>query len=170
MPVYLVVDAGDEHALRAEARRQLGRFRRLCGADPTHLDSHQHVHRDEPCATVLHDLGAELAIPVRERSPGIRYRGDFYGQSGDGYPLPDAITTAALISIIESLDDGVTELGCHPAQDRSVESDYGVERVLELQSLCDPLVRRVLQGAGVTLLSFAQLRDRPGSGSRSNAG
>src|SRR5439155_23833442 len=43
--VYEVVDTADPVAVRAEIANQLQRFRWLTGHDPTHLDSHQHVHR-----------------------------------------------------------------------------------------------------------------------------
>ncbi|TMB90762.1 MAG: ChbG/HpnK family deacetylase, partial [Chloroflexi bacterium] len=124
-PRYRVVDAGDAAAVRAEARRQLERFRALCNADPTHIDSHQHVHREEPCATVVRELGAELGVPVREATAGVTYRGDFYGQTGRGDPLPAAITVAALIRIVDTLPDGITELGCHPAVAGDIDSVYG---------------------------------------------
>jgi predicted glycoside hydrolase/deacetylase ChbG (UPF0249 family) len=45
---YLRVQLDDEGAVRTETARQLAAFRRLVGCDPTHLDSHQHVHREEP--------------------------------------------------------------------------------------------------------------------------
>jgi predicted glycoside hydrolase/deacetylase ChbG (UPF0249 family) len=156
--LYQVVDTHDERAVRAEARRQVELFRSLYGADPTHLDSHQHVHREEPCATVLRELGAELAIPVRDGSPRVRYRGDFYGQSGGGDPLPEAITSAALIGVIESIDEGITELGCHPAHDENVVSVYGFERAVELRALCDPSVRQAVRDRRIDLVSFAQVR------------
>src|SRR5215831_10941523 len=47
-PVYEVVPATDKQALADELARQLDAFRRLMGRDPDHLDSHQHVHRNEP--------------------------------------------------------------------------------------------------------------------------
>src|SRR5687767_8712154 len=47
-PVYQVVDVGDAAAVWAEVRRQLATFQDMVGRDPTHLDSHQHVHLREP--------------------------------------------------------------------------------------------------------------------------
>src|SRR4051794_21157272 len=44
-PVYEVVDSDNPGAVAAEVGRQLAAFRSLVGRDPTHLDSHQHVHR-----------------------------------------------------------------------------------------------------------------------------
>jgi chitin disaccharide deacetylase len=36
-------------------------FRRLVGKVPTHIDSHQHVHRREPVRAVLIALARKLA-------------------------------------------------------------------------------------------------------------
>src|SRR5438105_15542053 len=46
--LYFVVPTDDAAAVRAEVAGQLADFNRLTGTDPTHLDSHQHVHREEP--------------------------------------------------------------------------------------------------------------------------
>src|SRR5215470_10973875 len=43
--IYLWVDPNDSSAVEREARMQLERYRDLLGHDPTHLDSHQHIHR-----------------------------------------------------------------------------------------------------------------------------
>src|SRR5438067_10605572 len=64
--------------------RQLERFRELLGRDPTHLDSHQHVHREEPVRSLAVELALELGVPLREAVGGIRYWGAFYGASGKG--------------------------------------------------------------------------------------
>ena len=91
----------------------LAAFRQLAGGDPTHLDSHQHVHLREPLRSVLIELAAELAVPLRHNDPRIRYNGDFYGQTGEGRLLPEAISVEALIDIFAALPSGATELACH---------------------------------------------------------
>ena len=42
---YEVVPHDDPAAVAREVARQLGEFRRLMQREPTHLDSHQHIHR-----------------------------------------------------------------------------------------------------------------------------
>lgn len=155
-PQYLVVSTDDERAVRSEVERQVEAFRALAGSYPTHLDSHQHVHRQEPVATVVATIGRELGVPVRDVTEHIQYRGDFYGQSGKGWPYPQAITAAALVGVLQSLPDGVTELGCHPA-DGEVPSVYGRERSIELATLCDPYVRAALLMHSVQLISFREV-------------
>src|SRR5262249_34574307 len=109
---YEVVPLDDVPAVRDEVDRQLATFRRLVGQHPTHLDSHQHVHREEPARTILLELAKQLAVPLRECTPGIRYCGDFYGQTAEGRPLPDVISVANLLRILAALRPGLTELGC----------------------------------------------------------
>jgi chitin disaccharide deacetylase len=140
-------------SVAAEIVGQLERFRELLGRDPTHLDSHQHVHRTEPVASLLSELAARLGVPLRQCGT-IGYCGDFYGQTGRGEPYPSGIECESLIAIIEGLPEGVTELGCHPGLDAGLDSSYREERLREVQTLCDPRVREVLQRAGVTLRSF----------------
>jgi len=144
----------DGGAVEAECRRQLEMFRELLGRDPTHLDSHQHTHMDEPVSSVAEALAAELGVPLRGRD--IRYEGGFYGQSGKGEPWPRGITVEHLIELVESLPRGWTELGCHPGFGVGAESSYGPEREREVQALCDPRVSAAIEDGDVELRSFAQ--------------
>lgn len=155
---YVVVNATDEDAVRAEVDRQLGAFHALLGRDPSHLDSHQHVHREEPVAGVLRRLGRELGVPVRHEAEGITYRGDFYGQTGKGDPYPVAITVDALVEVLLTLPTGITELGCHPGlADPQLDNVYRDERPVEVEALCDPQVREAVDRTGIRLVSFDDL-------------
>jgi predicted glycoside hydrolase/deacetylase ChbG (UPF0249 family) len=147
-------DLDDREEVERECRAQVERFRALLGRDPTHLDSHQHVHEAEPAKGVAEALAAELGVPLRNRA--IRYEGGFYGQSGKGEPFPAGITPAQLIQLIRSLPPGWTEIGCHPAAGPVPTSSYDAERQLELESLCDSAVKAALGDAAVELRSFAQ--------------
>jgi predicted glycoside hydrolase/deacetylase ChbG (UPF0249 family) len=143
-----------EHVPAAtEIPRQLERFRALLGRDPTHLDSHQHVHRQEPVASLLAEQAGRLGVPLRGCGE-IRYCGDFYGQTGEGEPLPQAIGVPALLQIVAGLPDGITELGCHPGLDGALDSSYRLERLREVETLCDPRVRSALARAQVQLRGF----------------
>jgi predicted glycoside hydrolase/deacetylase ChbG (UPF0249 family) len=153
---YQVVPETPE-AVTAELQRQLERLERLIGRPPTHLDSHQHVHRKEPARTALLQAGERLGVPVRWFTPSIEYSGAFFGQDADGTRLPDLITVEALVRVIEKLPAGVTELACHPAAAHDHDSAYGEERIRELETLCDPRVRAAIDRSGVDLSSFADL-------------
>lgn len=153
MAAYERCAQDDEPAVEAECRAQLEAFRALLGRDPTHLDSHQHTHMNEPVASVAERLAAELGVPLRAR--GIRYEGGFYGQTGKGEPLPEAITAESLIDLVASLPGGWTELGCHPGFGVRGESSYGPEREREVRALCDPRVKKKIESEGIELRSFA---------------
>jgi predicted glycoside hydrolase/deacetylase ChbG (UPF0249 family) len=158
--LYAVADVGDENAVTEEARTQLERFRELTGREPTHLDSHQHIHRNEPARTAIAALADELRLPLRDHHPAIRYAGEFYGQTTEGHPLPDAIRAEALVAIIEALPPGTTELGCHPGDGSEFPDPYDRERRLELSTLCDPRVRHAIEREGIDLVTFADAGER----------
>lgn len=153
---YLHCDSDDAAAVEAECRAQLERFRALLGRDPTHLDSHQHVHESEPAKGVAEALAAELGLLLRNRA--VRYEGSFYGQSGKGEPFPEGISPERLTALIEALPSGWTEIGCHPAAGPVPTSSYDAERQVELATLCDPGVKTLLNVSDVHLCSFAQVK------------
>jgi chitin disaccharide deacetylase len=142
--------------VEAECHAQVEAFRDLLGRDPTHLDSHQHVHMGEPVASVVVALAAELGVPLRDH--GVRYEGGFYGQTGKGMPWPEGIAVERLVKLIGLLPSGWTEIGCHPGLGVDAESSYGLEREQEVRALCDPRVRAAVERAGVALRSFADVR------------
>jgi predicted glycoside hydrolase/deacetylase ChbG (UPF0249 family) len=152
---YLHCDTDDREAVESECRAQIERFRALLGRDPTHLDSHQHVHESEPVKGVAEALAAELGVPLRNRA--VRYEGGFYGQSGKGEPFPQGIAPEALVELICVLPPGWTEIGCHPAAGPVPTSSYDAERQIELATLCDPRVREALNVTNVKLCNFAQV-------------
>lgn len=163
IPTYEVVPTDDAVAVEEEANRQLDTFRRLVGRDPTHIDSHQHVHREEPVRSALIAIARRLAIPLRDCSTRIHFCGSFYGQTGEGLPLPDIITVAGLIAILAALPPGVTEVGCHPGLDCDLHSTYGSERIQEVAVLCDPQVRAAIVAMGIELRSFTNIAGDAGS-------
>lgn len=151
---YSVVDTNDPQAVAAEVGRQLAEFRKLLGRNPTHLDSHQHAHRNEPVRSIALKHARDLGIALRECTPEIRYCGDFYGQTGEGEPLPGALTVGGLGAILAALTPGITELGCHPGYADGLDSVYRLEREQELQVLCAPELRPLLKRLGIELRSF----------------
>jgi predicted glycoside hydrolase/deacetylase ChbG (UPF0249 family) len=154
---YERVSLSDPEAIELEVRRQLDLFRDLVGRDPTHLDSHQHVHLQEPAESVIARFAAELGVVLRDRSSTVRHCGDFYGQTGTGEPFPEGIRVERLVELIESLPPGKSELACHPGRGLRPDAVYGPERERELAALCDPRAREAIERHGVILRSFADL-------------
>lgn len=156
--LYATTDLGDPEAVREEALRQLARFRDLVGADPTHVDSHQHVHREEPIRSAATEIAGALGVPLRHWSPGIAYCGAFYGQDEHGGACHQAISAEALVAAFRALAPGATELACHPGYAEELDTMYRAERAIEVESLCSPAVRQALGDLGIALKSFRDLR------------
>lgn len=138
-------------------RGQLEQFRRLVGRDPTHLDSHHHLHRGESLQSIFLELARELDVPLRHFTPGVQFCGAFYGHDGRGRPEPESITPGALIALLGRISDGVTEVGSHPGYPDGFDTWYREERVQEVKTLCDPQVREAVDRLGITLVSFGEL-------------
>jgi predicted glycoside hydrolase/deacetylase ChbG (UPF0249 family) len=153
--LYQVVPLGDMQLVEEEVRRQVEAFCQWTGKPPTHLDSHQHVHRAEPVSTVVSQIAAELRIPLRSFHSHIRYESSFYGQDGRGAPLPRQVRIGHLLELIQELPHGITELGCHPGSGEDFISMYRHERRIEVQTLCDARVRAALDSRDIQLVSFS---------------
>ena len=148
-----------------EFRAQYARGRGLLGRDPSHIDAHHWVEQDpailEAFATVARETGSAarcLTPEIRDRlrAMGVRttdvYRRDF---QHDGH-----IDVASLLSVLASLGEGVTELGCHPGEpdpDLAARSSYARERPVELATLTDPAVMERIRALGIELTTFASL-------------
>jgi chitin disaccharide deacetylase len=158
--LYSVVPLDDETPIRAEVERQLERFRELAGCEPTHIDSHQHVHRTEPVASIVRELARSLDVPLRHSPRGPRYHGDFYGQEPKGETCLEWISPEALASLIERIPAGINELACHPGEAGDPEiaaTMYRDERAVELASLCSPIARDAVERSGADLRTFRDM-------------
>jgi chitin disaccharide deacetylase len=162
MPLYEVVSMNDVEAVKEEVARQLATFRRLVGKDPTHIDSHQHVHLREPARSVLEEIAHRVGAPLRHCGSKVRYCGDFYGQTAEGAPLSNFISVDHLVRILAALPPGITELACHPGEDNDLDTMYQNERVEEVRVLCDPAVRAAITEMGIELCSFYDIRPEIG--------
>ena len=155
VPVDTVVELGDAAVVRRELQRQLDRFTDLLHRPPTHLDSHQHRHLEEPLRSLACAMAADLQIPLRQVSGPVHYCGLFFGMDEHGRAFPANITPAALVRLLENPPADFTEIACHPAAAIDFVSLYAEQRLQELRTLCDPQVRAA--AAQVHLCSFADL-------------
>jgi predicted glycoside hydrolase/deacetylase ChbG (UPF0249 family) len=160
---YQVIQIDDTAAVDAEVGRQLAKFRRLIGRDPSHIDSHQHAHKANTVRPVACHAANSLGIPLRMFQEDIRYEGTFYGQTPEGHPRFDAISADSLAASLDSLPVGWTELSCHPGLDHDSLSSYNIEREIETESLCDPRIRMHLQRCGIQLKTFRDFLERSGA-------
>jgi predicted glycoside hydrolase/deacetylase ChbG (UPF0249 family) len=154
LPAYEVVATEDAASVATEVGRQLAAFRDVVGRDPTHIDSHQHAHMEEPMRSIVLAMGRRLHVPVRRCDPVVGYCGDFYGQTAEGDPCSEILSVAGLLRIMSELPTGVTELGCHPGDASDLDTVYRDERAQEMRILCDPQVRAALHELGLELCAF----------------
>ena len=151
--------------IEREARAQLARFWDLFHRNPTHLDSHQHVHGMPVAAPVVLALAQEIGCPMRASSPQQAAQAH---AAGVPTPLPvevgffgaeHLLTVEALVTLLRSLPTGTSELMCHPgySDEALADSSYTTQREIELATLCDPAIRQVLIDERITLITFADL-------------
>jgi predicted glycoside hydrolase/deacetylase ChbG (UPF0249 family) len=142
-----------------EFARQLERFRELMSREPTHVDSHHHVHM-----TRMHTfapLVRQLGVPLRGDGR-VRYLGAFYAHPQPGVVDDRRIRQPFLLRLVGELrpDAGFAELGCHPGRvTDELTSSYHVEREVELATLTDPGLPGRIRALGLTLASY---HDWPG--------
>jgi chitin disaccharide deacetylase len=136
----------------AELERQIRRFHSLTGRWPTHLDSHRNVHRREDLVDSFLQVGRSYGLRVREHS-GVTYVSAFYGQWGGSTHL-EQISVEGLERVLRTCSDHrLVELACHPGYlDDALRSSYRTEREVELHTLSDERLPRILEDLGLTLL------------------
>jgi predicted glycoside hydrolase/deacetylase ChbG (UPF0249 family) len=153
-----LVDLEDRDACRAELRAQYARFLDLVGHQPTHLDSHQHVHRHPMRRGLFEELADEQGLPLRDRPPVV-FKGGFYGQWTYGVFEPEKVAFEALERILrKEIGEGIYEMSCHPGyRDPALEAVYHHEREHELRTLVDPRLPPLLEELGIALVSYREL-------------
>ncbi len=150
--------------VREELRAQLRAFEDGVGRPPTHIDGHHHVHLHPGIFRVAIEEAGRLGIPLRSRGFQVRERlrlerirtcdrfvDDFFG---------DDVSEDRLISILESLSEGTSELMCHPAREDGELvslSSYVESRSRELQTLTSPAVTQALVRLGIELVPMSRV-------------
>src|SRR5262245_40557597 len=154
-----LVEYDDPEVCRDELRRQFDRFVDLMGRLPTHIDSHQHVHRHPVSARFFLAIAEQHQIPLRDYC-AVFSVGGFYAQWEYGVSNPEHVSFDVLANILtREVPQGITELGCHPGYfDADFHCVYHKDREFELQTLCDPRGRELLTNLQIDLIGY---RDVP---------
>lgn len=146
----------DPAHVRAEMQAQFDRFVELAGRLPDHLDSHHGVtEMAQPASEMLIELATRHNLPIRKhmsfesdiRQPEYFEMG-FFDQTANFENLS---------SILKGLQDGVTELMCHPGYADDLEETYAAPREIELRILTDPRIKALIEEEGIQLISFGDL-------------
>lgn len=163
--------------VKAEWHAQVEAFIKAAGRNPTHLDSHHHSSYFAPkLFRAMLELASEYGCAIRfpfaneigrelqetsKQVPGLirqfdlrrpdRFIRDFYDEDA---------THERLLSIINNLNEGTSEIMCHPGYvDEAFvnESVYNRQRERELNILTDPSIKEAIQTNGIELITFAEL-------------
>ncbi|HET6866736.1 MAG TPA: ChbG/HpnK family deacetylase [Solirubrobacteraceae bacterium] len=148
---------GPGHAAR-EFARQLERFRELMGREPTHVDSHHHVHVKR--MSTFTPLVEPLGVPLRGDGR-VPYLGAFFAHPQPGVVDHDRIRAPFLVRLVGEVPpgEGLVELGCHPGWvTEELHSSYADEREIELATLTEPDLSARIEALGLTLASFSDWR------------
>ena len=138
----------------SELERQLARFEELVGGPPTHLDSHHHIHRDPRLLPTFATFAERHELPLRDHD--VPHCGRFYGR-WDDTTHPEQLAVESLFAILEELEEGVTELGCHPGYADGIDSSYTDEREHELRTLTDPRLHERIEQLGIELVRWDEI-------------
>lgn len=192
---FRTIDLGEvERELRAQIQKV-----QAAGIQPTHLDTHKHVHLHPRIFQVVARLGSEFGIRwVRkpfERiagshgwqisssfkpaswKQGVLARGmyiferawsrvaqEFSVLTPDyfvGFSRTGAMDEPFLAAVMESLEEGITEIMCHPGwRDTAlnrVVTRLHVERESELKALCGARLRSLVAEKKIELSGFKNL-------------
>jgi predicted glycoside hydrolase/deacetylase ChbG (UPF0249 family) len=137
-----------------EMNCQLNAFRQLAGEEPSHLDSHKHVHLLDPrLFRITAAMARELDVPLRARDvaeraacleAGVKTTDWFLGAVR---PAP-YWTEDRLVEQLGCLRPGTTELMCHPGVEMETISGlwYLKQRETEARALLAERVRDRLAG------------------------
>jgi predicted glycoside hydrolase/deacetylase ChbG (UPF0249 family) len=136
-----------------EFARQLMRFRELMGSDPTHVDSHHHVHMTR--MSTFAPLVAPLGVPLRGDGR-VRFLSGYFAHPQPGVVDLERVRAPFLLDLIagETTAEFI-EVGCHPGRvTADLSSSYTREREVELETLTAPGLRARIEGLGVSLASY----------------
>lgn len=131
-----------------EWKAQIERYIEVFGHKPTHLDSHHSVHdATKEAYAVSSRLAKEYGLQMR-RYGSFKYVPGFYGEYA---------TAENLIKIMDENADEDIEIMVHPAYcdlDLYRDSSYSLNRVKELNALCDPKVISYINEHHVELVHY----------------
>ncbi len=138
----------DYQEIYREWKAQIERFIEVFGKMPTHLDSHHSVHDATPKAMeISRQLADEYGLQLRRYSR-FRFVSGFYGPTA---------TKQQLIALLQENIYNDIEIMCHPGFcDLNLyrSSSYSLDRVRELDVLCDPEVIQFVRDNNIELVHY----------------
>jgi predicted glycoside hydrolase/deacetylase ChbG (UPF0249 family) len=165
--------------VKKEWRAQIEAYIKASGKRPTHLDSHHHSSYFSPALfRAMLELAEEYGCPIRypllqenddsqEFSETTKHAAELLNEFSPRRPdmffvnfYDEEATKENLLSIIDNVPEGTSELMCHPGrvdETFAMESVYNFQRERELQILTDPSIKAAIEAQAIQLISFADL-------------
>jgi predicted glycoside hydrolase/deacetylase ChbG (UPF0249 family) len=165
--------------VKAEWRAQIDAYIQASGRQPTHLDSHHHSSYFSPVLfRAMLELAREYDCPIRypllaenddsrEFSETTKHAPELLKEFNPRRPdvfyvnfYDETATKENLLSIINNVLEGISEIMCHPGYveaDFAKESVYNLQREKELKILTDPEIKAAIEAQGIQLITFADL-------------
>lgn len=166
--------------VKAEWWAQVEAFIKAAGKKPTHLDSHHHSSYFAPTLfRAMLELAGEYGCPIRyplspanegsrEFSETAKYTAELFNEFNPRRPdvffvnfYDETATKEQLLSILNHVRDGISEIMCHPGHVDGAfakESVYNFQRERELQILTDTSLKDAIEAREIKLITFAELK------------
>lgn len=146
--LYSRIQNLNPNEVRSEFKAQIEQFCDVFGQMPTHIDSHHGVHDMSPAIlNISKSLAEEYDLEMR-RYGRFSYVSGFFGPTA---------TADTLISIMRDNLNRDIEIMCHPGYcdlELFRASSYSLDRVRELDGLCDPSVLSFVSDHEVELVHY----------------
>jgi predicted glycoside hydrolase/deacetylase ChbG (UPF0249 family) len=185
IPAMLVQLASGRLKPQDEFRQQIEKVL-AAGLEPTHLDTHKHIHllpavldaivplsreygisyirrpfdlpfTGRPVPLALRLTAKAMSLPRRRFSRMVPHATDHFA----GFVLTGDFSAADLVHLIQTLPAGVTEFMCHPghcgAELQAAATRLKDSRTAELAALTDPSVQEAIVRSEVVLTNYRAL-------------
>ena len=164
--------------VKAEWHTQTEAFIQAAGRKPTHFDSHHHSSYFSPALfeamlELARDYDCAIRFPFTppvtnsELQETYKYAPDlvqkFNLRRPDNFVMDfydEAATQENLLNILNHVDDGTSEIMCHPGYVDAAfeqESVYNRQRERELSILTNAATKEAIAANGIQLITFAEL-------------
>ena len=162
--------------VKKEWRAQIDAFIRAAKRKPTHLDSHHHSSYFSPALfrgmlELAQEYDCAIRFPFTNVSRELEETSKQVPELLEKFNLrkPDVFfvnfydetaTKEDLLKIIESVQEGTSEIMCHPGYVDDAfakESVYNFQRARELDILTNPAVKEAIAAKDIQLITFADL-------------
>ena len=162
--------------VKKEWRSQIEAFIKASGRKPTHIDSHHHSSYFSPnlfrgMLELAQEYDCAIRFPFTEVSSEIeetaKHAPDLMQEFNPRRPdvffvnfYDKTATEEDLLRIISSVEEGKSEIMCHPGYVDDAfakESVYNFQRERELKILTEAAIKQAIEAQNIKLITFADL-------------